>query len=300
MPGEEVACIATHFGAAVMQMGENRVKRRLRVSVICLGGIGVSYMMAGQVKKHFGKEVITEIGEYNQPYSWKNSDFLIATTAVPDTDMPVVIAHPLLTGDEINEIKQLIESLSTQNPEKPEQKTINPFAERLNIAVNHLQDLEYLLNNFKVVDIQPDMQIEELSRFVSHRFVDSPGDSEKIYNSLMSREQMSSQLIEELNLVLLHCSTDGIKQPIIMVLYPSDGCIYNAQGKCANSCLLMLIPKRTTTELKETIGAISGALVEDEQLLNAVISGDEIVIYKKIEFIFSARLTDFYNDLFGK
>ncbi len=299
VPEEEIACVATHFGAAVMQIGGNRVRRRLKASVICLGGIGVSYMMAGQVKKFFGKEVITEVGEYNQPYSWKNSDFLIATTNIPDTDKPVIIAHPLLTTSEINEIRQLIEVLSTKAPTGPEQEKVTSFVEQLNIAIYHLQDLEVILRNFKKVDIQPDMDIEELSRFVSYRFVDSPSDSEKVYNSLISREQMSSQLIEQLELVLLHCSTDGIKKPLVMLLHPSDGHIFNAQGKRARSCLLIMIPKNSSPELKETIGAISGALVEDEQLLSAVVSGDFATAYKKIEFIFSTRLTEFHNDLLG-
>ncbi len=300
VPEEEIACIATHFGAAVLQIGESRIKRRLKVSVICLGGIGVSYMMAVQIKKLFAKEIITEIGEYNQPYSWKDSDFLIATSDIPDADKPVIIAHPLLTSSEIKEIKQTIGKLSTQSSDEQTKEVAIPFAKRLNIAAQHLRNLEFILKNFGVLDISPDMQIEELAKFVSHRFVDSPDDSEKVYESLMSRERVSSQLIEQLDLVLLHCSTDGIKKPLIMLLHPGDGYIYNKQGKRARSCLLILIPKNVSNELKEAIGALSSALIEDEQLLNAVVSCDEKAVHQKLEYIFSIRLAEFHSDLFGK
>ncbi len=299
VPEEEIACIATHFGAAMMQIGDNRVKRRLKVSVICLGGIGVSYMMAGQIKKLFGKEVIAEVGEYNQPYSWKDSDFLIATTDIPDTEKPVVIAHPLLTTSEIDEISRLIETLSTQSPVNLGRQKQYTFIERINRVINHLQDIEYILKNFKTIKVEADIQIEELSRFVCYRFVDSHDEGEKVYNGLMSREKMSSQLIEQLEIVLLHCATDGVKRPIIMLLHPEEGHIYNAQGNRAKGCLLILIPQNSSSELKEAIGAISSALVEDDQLLNAVMNGDEVIVYEKLEFIFSTRLAGYYNDRFG-
>ncbi len=300
VPEEEISCVATHFGAAVMQIGENRIKRRLRVGVICLGGIGVSYMMAGQIKKLFGKDVIAEVGEYNQPYSWKDSDFLVATTTMPDTDKPVVIAHPLLTKSEIGEISSLIEELSTKGCSDSEKSNRKSFSESLSRIIDYLQSIDHILKSFKKVEIQSDMGVEELSEFVSYRFSDNTSDGEKICNSLISREQMSSQLIEQLEIVLLHCSTGGVKRPLIMLLHPGGGYIQNSQGSKAKSCFLMLVPQNSTSELKEIIGAVSSALVEDDDFLNAVVSGDEAIVYTKLESIFSLHLAENYTDIFDR
>ncbi len=302
VPEEEVSCVATHFGAAVMLLGEKRIKRRLKVGIICLGGIGVSYMMAGQVKKYFSKELITEVGEYNQPYSWKNCDFLIATADIPNANKPVVIAQPLLSSSNISEISKLIEKLSinTQVQDKVVNQNNNVFSEKLSNVITHLQNIEYLLQNFKKMDIQPEMKIDELSKFVSYRFFDSPSDGEKIYNNLMARENISSQLIEQLELVLLHCSCDSVKQPMIALLHPNEGYIFNEQGQKAKSCFLMLIPNNSCTELKQAMGAVSSALVEDDYFLKAVLNGDENTVYAKLEQIFSVQLSDYYSDMLGE
>ncbi len=299
IPEEEIACIATHFGAAVMQIGHARINRRLRVGVICLGGIGVSYMMAGRVKKLFGKDVITEVCEYNQPYSYKDCDFLISTNAIPGTDIPTVIAHPMLTNSEISEIAGLIDRLSLVIHRDEQSIKTHSFTENLGLVIDFTTNIEHILKNFCIIEIQQEITIDELAKFASYRFANSHRDGEKIYTSLMTREQMATQLIEQLNIVLLHCSTDGIKKPIIALLHHEDGYIFNTAGQKAKSCLLMLIPHKSNSDLKEAIGAISSALIEDDQLLNAIVTGDEKNIKTKLEIIFSIYLANYFRDHFG-
>ncbi len=299
IPEEEIACIATHFGAAVMQIGQNRINRRLRVGVICLGGIGVSYMMAGQVKKLFGKDVITEVCEYNQPYSYRDCDLLISTNVIPDNEKPTVIAHPMLTKSEISEIRRLIDTLSIITPQLEQEIENQSFTENLGMAIEYSKNIEHILRNFTLIEIQKGISIEELAKFAGFRFADSPKDGEKIYTSLLTRERMATQLIEQLEMVLLHCSTEGINQPIVVLLHPTNGVIVNEAGQQAKSCLLILIPQKTSAELKETIGAVSSAIIEDEQFLNAIVTGDEKLIKAKLELIFSNHLMNYFRDRLG-
>ncbi len=299
IPEEEIACIATHFGAAVMQIGQSRVKRRLRVGVICLGGIGVSYMMAGQVKKLFGKEVITEVCEYNQPYSYKNCDFLVSTNSVPDTDKPTVIAHPILTDTDISQIRRLVDTLAVITSNDESDSKVFSFVDNLGIAIEHTKNIEHILKNFAVIEIQQGMNIKELVEFVGYRFANSQQDCERICSSLLDREAVSTQLIEQLNIVLLHCSTNGIKKPIVALIYPKDNEFVNSIGQTAKSCLLILIPQNSSAELKEAIGALSSSLIEDDQLLQYIVNANEKAIESKLELIFSIHLTDYFRDRFG-
>ncbi len=299
IPDEEITCVATHFGAAVMQIGQNQMKRRLRVGVICLGGIGVSYMMAGQVKKLFGKDVITEVCEYNQPYSYKDCDLLISTNAVPDTDKPVVIAHPMLTETEVSQIRRLIDTLAVTNSKEDRDSKAQSFTENLGVAIEHTKSIEHILKNFAVIEIKQSMNIEELAEFAGYRFANSHRDGEKIFSSLMARERMATQLIEQLGIVLLHCSTDGVKNPLIVLFHPQDGAFVNSEGQTAKSCLLILIPQNSSTQLKEVIGAISSSLIEDEQFLQSIVNADEKTVRPKLELIFSIHLADYFRDRFG-
>ncbi len=300
IPEEEIACVATHFGAAVLEIGQNRPKRRLKVGIICLGGIGVSYMMAGQVKKFFEKEVITEIGELNQPHSFKDCDFLIATTAIPDTDKPVVVAHPLLTDTEKREIQNTIDKISENSYKAVKQEKTKSFKENVNAALVHLKNINDILENFETVEIQPDMTVDELSKFVGYRFSNSLQEGEVIFNNLKQREQMSSQLIEPLEIVLLHCCTSAIKSPIIAVLHPKEGYIVNESKEKAKSCFLILLPQNSSPKLKEAIGSISGAFVEDEEFLTAVVNGESQKVLNTIEYLLSVRLSEYLTDILGE
>ncbi len=297
VPESEIACLSAHFGAAVMQIGRDKLKRRLRVGIVCIGGIGVSYMLNSQVKKRFSSEIITEISEYNNKSQWEKNDFIISTIPLADTDKIVINVNPILTGKDYESIRNKIETLKSQSFEITVQND-DMVTHNIDRAKSHLNEIEFLLKNFKKLMVDEGHDVSDLAKFAGYRFGNRAEDGELIFNGLMDREKLSSQIIVDLKILFLHCITDGVKEPSISLLSPGGRKIYNENGDFAITCVSILIPKSSSQDLKEAIGLISSALIEDEGFLSDVINEEENAIYKKIEEILRNHLSIYFKNMF--
>ncbi len=297
VPEGEIACLAAHFGAAVMQIGQEKIKRKLRVGIVCIGGIGVSYMLNSQVKKRFSSEVITEISEYNSRSQWEQNDFIISTIPLEASDMPIINVNHILTQKDYDNIRIAIDSFKASADRKNYLHS-ETFLSNIEKSAVFLKEVHSVLKNFKVINAADASTVEELAEFSGYRFGDSAQNGETIFNALMQREEISTQVIKELNLLLLHCTTSGVAKPVLALLTTNKKEISNKKGDTAKTCLAIIIPKTSTQQLKVSIGLISSALIEDEDFLSAILSENESEIYTRLEGILQGKLTDYFADVF--
>ncbi len=297
VPEGEVACLATHFGAAVMQIGQDKLKRRLKVGIVCIGGIGVSYMLNSQVKKRFSNEVITEISEYNNKEQWEKNDFIISTIPLQSDEKIVINVNPILSTKDYENIRDTIETLRSNNYEIKSSNSEN-FISQIEKTRLLLKEVQSILTNFKKIEVDEGESVKHLAKVAGYHFGYSAENGEKIYNALVKREEISTQLISELELVLLHCVSDGVDQPTVALLSPQGKKIVNANGDEAKSCLTILLPKNSSEELREAIGLVSANLIEDEDFLSEVIKENESGIYSKLEEILHQHLTTYLGKTF--
>ncbi len=289
VPEGEIACLATHFGAAVMQIGQDKLKRRLKVGIVCVGGIGVSYMLNSQIKKRFSNELITEISEYNNKEQWAKNDFIISTIPLDFNDKIVINVNAILSNKDYESIRNTIESLRAQTRLAENYIDVD-FLSNIEKSIFHLKEVHSILQKFKVITVSDLSTVEDLSKFVGHRFGADSSSAQQIYVDLIKRENISSQLIEELDLVLLHSITGGADKPVVAIVYPQNLSFENDEGKKANTCLLILLPMNASSELKEAIGLLSAALIEEGDFLSCILQRDEKMIHKKIETILQTHL----------
>ncbi len=299
VPEGEVACIAAHFGAAVMQLGQSKLRRRLRVGIICMGGIGVSYMLNSQVKKRFDNELITEICEYKNYEQWSGNDFIISTIPIDAPDMVIINVNPILTEKEYKQIRTTIDSIKA-HPHVSDAKKHYDLRTMLGKLNRYTGELGALLNNYCKITARDAKNIDDLAKVSGEYFGADERSATLIYEALMRRETMSSQLIEDLGLLLLHCQTDGVSQPVVAILSTMGRKVQNDNAHSANTCMVMLIPTDSSKELKEVIGSISSALIEDESFLRAVTTEDSEAVYAKIEAIVGSHLSHFARNILSE
>ncbi len=297
IPKGEIANIATHFGAAVMQIGQDKLKRKLKVGIVCLGGIGISYMLNSQVKKHFSNEVITEISEYNAKEQWRNNDFIISTIPLKISGIPVVIVSPVLTSQNYETIRNTIDSLKVTGF-KHSTENNKSLLNNIEKTCIYLKEIDFMLKNFAVIDVADATTVEDFAKFSGYRFGNNSYNGELIYNALMHRENVSSQIIESLNLLLLHCVSENVFNPHLAVLSNNKTGIANTTGQKAQTCLLIMLPKSSTEQLKQTIGAISVAIIENDDFLNTILNENENDIYFKLQEILQTKLAEYFNETF--
>ncbi len=296
VPEGEIVCIAAHFGAAVMQIGCQKLQRKLKVAIVCMGGIGVSYMLNSQIKKHFANELSTQICDFKSKDEWTDSDFIISTIPLDNTNKIVINVSPILSRKDREVIRDTIEKTASTCLQTQNSNTCEISTEITSIK-QHITEIEAILNNFKVINASGLQTVEDVAKYVGYRFADSEDQGELIYSDLMKRETISTQIIKELNLLLLHCVSQGVKEPIVVTIFSDKGSITNTLNDTAKTSLVALLPQTSSHEAKAAIGKISGALVEDDAFLCHLLNGNETEIFSRLQQLMKFHLKQYFTNL---
>jgi mannitol operon transcriptional antiterminator len=280
VPSHEIAFIQIHFLAALAVLGERNVRRRsLRAGIVCVSGIGMSYMLAYQVRKRFKGDLEVEVSAYDEKDSWTGADFLISTIPLAETDKPIVRIQTIMEEEDYQKIQAAIDAFAfTEGEAEVPQRSV--FLEkRLDDLIGIFMQSRRLLDNFSVVSVKAGCSFEELVRFAAARF--SPENPEAVCRALMAREALDTQVVAGLGIVLLH--TRKSDNTVFAVIVPEGGAFTGDYLKNIKSCVLMLLPEKAPEEMIELMGRISGALIDTPLFLEAVRTGDRETIQAILE-----------------
>ncbi|MDR1143060.1 MAG: transcription antiterminator [Spirochaetaceae bacterium] len=276
VPEGEVSFVAIHFYAALLKIGEKNIRKRtLRAGIVCVAGIGSSYMMLSQIRKRFQGELDLEVCAWNDNAAWDSLDFLISTISL-EIQKPVVHVHTLLTPEDYRKIREAINSYAF------EEKTVVPgekrfsLPERIGAAVALLEKTRTLLSRFDVYPVEPSIRFEEMVRFAAITFGRGTEGADRIFRDLMAREALYTQVIEELGIVLLHSRSAGAGEPVFALIIPKTGGgrFLDPYFRRASAAVLMLLPQQGPPEITQIMGALSGALIDTPVFLDAVRRGN--------------------------
>ena len=282
VPSNEISFIQIHFLAALTVLGERNIRRRiLRAGVICVSGIGTSYMLAYQIRKRFKGELEVEIASYAEQASWASADFLISTIPLSETEKPFIHVRTMLKEDDYQKIQEAItaQAFTGRGTEQP----LRSFSleKRLDKLIDIFMQSRLLLDNFSVETIKADCSFDELARFAAVRF--APENSEMICNALIARESLHTQVVAELEIILLHTRGAKNSAPVFACIVPEGGVFTDKYFKNAKSCVLMLLSEHAPREMTDLMGSISSALIDMPIFLEAVREGNRENIQAVLE-----------------
>ncbi|MDR2350123.1 MAG: PRD domain-containing protein [Deltaproteobacteria bacterium] len=281
----EVSFLQVHFLAARFLLGEKDAKRRVvNVGVVCESGLGTSYMLAHQLRKRFRGEVETRIvlADELRGGSPAGCDLLVSTVPLGNVKLPWVPVPPLPGGEDYRKIESLVTELAFSA--LPEKEGEREFSRKLDDLSEFILDARTLLKSFRIETVRNDLDFPGLCAHASDSFRGSgTGDPEKIRAALLKREELSSQVVGELGIVLLHALTDGVASPVFSLIVPEGGVFALPYFRGARSAILMLLPPWAGKEMKALMGRVSGSLVEDEAFLEATRSGNAGRILETLE-----------------
>jgi mannitol/fructose-specific phosphotransferase system IIA component len=291
----EASFIASHFGAALLHIGERGGRHIvLRAGVVCVAGIGVSYMMQSQIKSRFRGVLDVAVSDWNSPDEWEGYDLLITSVPLEYDRCPVIMTHPILTEEDYGKICGAIKTLvNTKRETMP--KLASDLPGRMRRAAERFTTTAQILESFCRVTIHGDCTFDELAKMAGYRFGSNPENGRRIYDDLCHREGISPQTIPQLGIILLHARTAGVGEPVLAVITPEGPRFTDDHFMGARGAVVILVPQGDKDTL-ETFGYVSGALTEDDVLLAAVQSGDEAVVYTRIEAVMLKYLADYCSD----
>jgi mannitol operon transcriptional antiterminator len=295
VPPNEVTFFQIHFLAALASLEEKNTRRRvLKAGIVCVAGIGTSYMLAYQIRQRFKGELEVEISGYDEKPSWAGNDFLISTIALEESDKPCVLVQTMLGNEDYQKIQEAINAygFTERGSEQAAQST--SLKKRLENLEQLFRLSRLLLDSFSLESIKADCSFEKLARFAAARF--SPENPEAVYKSLMVREALVTQVIGELEIVLLHTRSAYNVGPVFAVIMPEGGKFSGEYFKNARSCVFMQLPEKAPRELTEIMGGISSALIDMPHFLEAIREGKMETIKAVLETEIAETLVLYCNE----
>lgn len=303
VPEAEIAFIAMYICAAVED--QQAEQSRIPVAVVCPTGLGTSKMLAVQLTKEFHnlevREIISAFRIDIEKLKREGIRLLISTVHLK-IDFPYVCVNPiLLEQDKIllrNELRLLP---AQQNVIPKEQTTGYPSKDTLVFVTRLGEEILHLLDHIQLLVLPYAQDKQELLYVASGMFTETKEARELIADSLAKREQISSTYIQDFQMLLLHCRTDGVKHcsfgyiRLKRPLFQTEGVIQGA--------IVMLVPKEGDSLEAGLMSEISSALLEDEAFFsavqkkgrNSIIEPLEKRLMRYYQKIISKRMEDFYE-----
>ena len=143
--------------------------------IVCVSGIGVSYMLASQIRRRFFDGLELEISGWDEKSpdennSWKNNDFLISTIPLENAEKPVVLVNTILKEDDYRRIQNAINTYAFVERGEAPQNTGNSLTRDIETLEMIFALARAMLDGFAVEYLHGDCGFDELARFASSRF----------------------------------------------------------------------------------------------------------------------------------
>ena len=170
----EAAFIASHFGAALIRLREREGRRvALRAGVVCVAGIGVSYMMQSQIRERFKNALEVSVSDLSRPDEWAEYDLLISSIPLKYDRRPVIMTSPILTDEDYSKIRAAIKTLESVKRETAPKPT-SDLTGSLRGAAKRFTETARLLENFCRVTVRAGCSFDELAKLAGRRFGSIP------------------------------------------------------------------------------------------------------------------------------
>ncbi|MDR1642497.1 MAG: PRD domain-containing protein [Clostridiales bacterium] len=293
LPESEVSFLATHFGGALHRLEmRGAQRRRARIGIVCVNGIGTSHLLAAQVRKHIPEAAVDVIGWESQP---QRLDLIISSVPLESPSAPCFIAPPFLSDEFIVKIRSELSRITLSSSEPARAAGGESTLSRIEKLKNVATDIQGLLKKFCAISIPRNVTYKELAEMVGRMLGEGEKGAELICEGLLERERIASQAVPELGIALLHCQNDGVSAPVFAVIRPESGnfTMKGYEGIC--EAIALLTPKGSNSDRLELMGAISAAIVEKDAFLEALRDGDGDSILKCLDEILAGHMQGFIN-----
>ena len=273
---EEVGFLAMHFGAAQERVRENKqYTRKVNIGIVCASGFGVARLMMTRLKDKLGDKAILKAygkGEINQ-YVITGTDFFVSTMNLDQLPVDYLQVSPLIPPKDLYKIEYKLEDYSHIRRDTTE----TPFNRRLDEAYFLIREIKSIIRRYKRMETSETIRFRELLQFMTMQVTDSLHAAAALRDGIEERERLNSQIFQELGIVLLHCRSGAVREPVFISCTPrGTGNFKDPYFKGIRAALLMVMPVDDDRKMHmEVLGSISGSMVTNPYFLKTIKTGRE-------------------------
>lgn len=294
VPENEVGFLSLHFGAAMVRL-ENRKKnyRRVKIAVVCNSGIGISRLMGSRIENIFSEKAAVEVFGKEEILSGNLEpiDFIVSNFDIGPINKPVIIVSPILIESDLDKISQKIKAFSMITEEKISGEGELDFQEDFYRIQKTIEEMKSIMDNFLLMDLDHRASVEEVISFIGNRLGKTEDTKKEIIKDLLKRENIGTQVIPEFGFALFHTRTKGVESCSFSLALPDTGEFSHPDFKNIQAAIIMLIPQGENAKAQSKVmGSISTALIEDDEFLEDIKTGNTMKIQKKVYGILKKHL----------
>ncbi len=266
---DEIGFLTIHAGAAVERLAQKTKYRKIDTGVLCASGIGTSAMMKARLERTFPDRMNLQTLSFSQLNDLPPLSLLISSYPLTDIPIPVVQVSPLLTSQDLDAVKQMLDLISKKpdliSQSKPSDR--DHFRSRMKEVARWSQDCLELEESFRMIPVQSDASIADLIALAARQ---SRSKTELVKQALEQRESLGSVISYDEGFGLLHAAANGLDGLEYFVLIPKDKSFTHPDLQGIRFMAVSLMPAQATRLDREILSVLNSSLVTDESWLNAL------------------------------
>ena len=277
VPEEEIGYLAVHFGAALVRLEEKQEKiRRVHIGVVCSSGIGISRLMSSKIERTFRERI--EIQTYGKnditPFIAGKVDFFVTSIPMEGMETPVLSVNPLLNEEDMRRIQQMVYKYERMPAKHQKEDEFTVQLEKINLMAAQINTVIKYMDLFKVDN---DIGLEPLISMITQRMSPYFDRQELIFEDLMHREKISTQVFAEFGFAVFHTRTKGVIRPSFGICKTKNlEPFSDPYFKGIDTAFVMLVPVDENLAVNnEILGYISSMLIEEIEFTDVVNRGDK-------------------------
>jgi mannitol operon transcriptional antiterminator len=285
-PDDEIGYLALHFAAVLLQ-GERVLD--LKALVICASGIGTAKILANKIMQH-----VPEIKRVDNASMFdvndadmEGYDLIVSTIPLKGFDGKYILATPMLTEAEVQEIKKATRQrkliYQTNVTPKPAQIAGENFTQQLEAIQNYTGTILHVLENFHVTFLAVPGDRHHVLGMVCDQLESKQWitNKENVLDKLLKREEISGLGLPDTSLALYHTRSDDIVKPTFSIYRLSEPMQVTGMDGTSmevDTLLVMLAPVTIHQEALEVLSYLSSVIIQDRERITLFESGNEEAI----------------------
>lgn len=244
------------------------------------------------------KDMIYEMANAFDPaaaYELKDdADFMVSTFPI-DSTVENIYVDPMLSENDLKKIAEKIEFYAwKEKKDKPVKNNINVYE-----ATLITNEINSIIKGFDFKYLKETISFTEALLQISDYFTEDEAKKDELYKDFSEREALSTQVIEEFEIIFLHARTAIVEQSQFIVALPEGEYFKDPYFKKARAIIVMLIPKDDPRPTL-AVSSISNEMFEDEQFLEDVKCGNQEVVFPRIKTILESYFDEYLRSIYDR
>lgn len=278
---DEVGYLTIHFGAALERIKGNKAfTRSVSIGIVCASGFGIARLMMTRLQNKLPKNV--QLQTYGSDSVTeevlKQTDFFVSSLPISLPGADVLFVSPLISPSELHQITGKIEEYAHVPKkrvfiDKPDEDDFVAVLDKTQLLSKEIADI---LRAYRQYTLPAAVTFAEAVHTLAAEAVEDEEQSAQLFDAIIKRERLNSQIFPEQDFALLHCRTTAVNQALFYTAVPDKDTFTNPYFHGISTILFLVMPQDEQSRMHtDVLGSISSAMVSDSAFSQAVYGHDE-------------------------